>query len=298
MSRTTKSLVHMTGGLVMIKQVLSSLPASERKVANYILKNPEESIICTASELGKKSGASSAALMRLCKSLGLKGLQDLKLRIAGDVRKVTYDGYKDILPDESYQTVLTKMTNNNIQAIKETTEIMNVEELERAVDAILIADKIHFFGVGASGIIAQDAQQKFLRINKSATAFYDLHVVATMVANIDKNDIVFGISYSGETLEVVKLLNLAKSKGAKTISLTRYGSTPVSECADINLFICDSNELTFKSGATSSRIAQLHTIDILFMCVVTKQYKKVIRSLNKTKEAIDFLQLKTKKAKK
>lgn len=277
-----------TGGLVMLSEMLSKLPPSERKIASYILQNPQESITMTASELGKQSSTSSAAVIRLCKSLDLKGLQELKLRIAGDLQKTGDQGFRDIEPNESRYTIIDKMTNNSIQTIKETAELLSTDELSKAVEILQKANNIHFFGVGASSIIAQDAQQKFLRINKNATAFSDVHMVATLVANAHENDVVFGISFSGKTFEVAKILELANKKGAKTISLTKYGTSVVSDQAEVRLYTSATREPTFRSGATSSRIAQLHVIDILFMCVASQAYDETIKYLDETRNAINF----------
>src|SRR5699024_9605754 len=82
--------------------------------------------------------------------------------------------------------------------------------------------------------------------------------------NADKGDVVIGISFSGETPEVASILQLANENNINTISLTKYGHSIVAEQADINLYTSATQEPTFRSGATSSRMAQLQVIDILF----------------------------------
>ena len=278
-----------TGGINMIKNVMPSLPESERKIAQYILEHPQVIVNCTAGELGAYANASSAAVIRLCKSLGVKGFQELKVRIAGDLTKPIEQGYRDIEPNETIQSIVQKTTSNSIQGLSDTSEIINYEELERAVTALLKAKNVHFFGIGASHIIAMDAQQKFLRINKGSTAFSDTHLVASLIANADPNDVVFGISFSGETPEVTKVLSLAKESDVKTISLTKYGQSTVSALADIQLFTSYSYEAPFRSAATSSRLAQLYMVDILFLCMAAKQYDDTVHYIDKTREAIKFL---------
>ncbi|GAF14541.1 sialic acid utilization regulator, RpiR family [Bacillus sp. JCM 19045] len=282
-------MAFMTGGLVMLTEMLSTLPPSERKIAAYMIDQPQEVISLTASEIGKRSGTSSAAVIRLCKSLNLKGLPDLKIRIAGDLQKNPYSGLRDIEPNESAQSIIDKMTNNSIQTIRETAELLSTENLEKAVDKLKTARRIHFFGIGASSIIAQDALQKFLRIDKIAYAFSDIHMASTLVSTGNAEDVAVGISFSGETSEVQQFLQVAKEKGLTTISLTKYGQSIVTEQADIPLFTSATKEPTFRSGATSSRIAQLQVIDILFMCVASLQYEKTVKHLHETREAIEFL---------
>ncbi|MBN9654963.1 MurR/RpiR family transcriptional regulator [Halobacillus sp. GSS1] len=281
----------LTGGLVILNEMKDKLPPSEKKIAEFILDQPHEAIHCTATQLGELSSTSSAAVIRLCKSLGLKGLQELKLRISGDLQKKPEARYRDIQPGEPSDSIVEKITSNSLQAIRETTEMVDYRTLSEAVKLLNEAGSIHFFGVGASGIIAQDAQQKFLRMNKPTSAFTDMHNAAMNIANVTENDVIFGISFSGETYETAKIMEIAKKKGARTISLTRYGQSPVTEHADVSLYISASREIPapFRSGATSSRLAQLHMIDILFVNVVTEQWDKASEYFHEITDVMDLL---------
>jgi DNA-binding MurR/RpiR family transcriptional regulator len=277
------------GGLKMLQNMLLQLPASERKIAQFILENPQSILNSTVNDIGAQAKTSGAAVIRLCKSLGLNGFQDLKVRIAGDLVKPAEQGYRDIEPGESYFSIVQKTTSNSIQSIRDSAEIINYEELERAVQTLLSAQNVHFFGIGASNIIAKDAQQKFLRIQKNATAFTDTHLVATLIANAKKDDVVFAISHSGETAEVIKVISLAKERGVKTISLTKYGQSSVASSADIKLFTSYSGEPAFRSAATSSRLAQLYMMDILFLSMATVQYDQTVQAIDQTRDAIRFI---------
>lgn len=276
------------GGLNMIRNMLETLPASERKIAEFILSNPESVVNSTANDLGAQASTSAAAVIRLCKSLGLTGFQDLKVRIAGDLVKSVEQGYRDIEPEESFYSIVQKTTSNSIQTLRDSEELINYEVLEKAVTALIGANHVHLFGIGASNIIAMDAQQKFIRINKGATAFVDAHLAATLIANAKEDDVVFGISHSGETPEVIRILSLAKERGVKTISLTQYGQSTVASIADINLFTSRTAEAPFRSAATTSRLAQLYLIDILFLSIATTQYSETVDYIDKTREAIRF----------
>nr|WP_285868665.1 MurR/RpiR family transcriptional regulator [Mesobacillus maritimus] len=273
----------------MIENMLNQLPASERKIAQFILEYPYEAVNCTVSDLATKTQSSGAAVIRLCKSLGVKGFQDLKVRIIGDLGKPKEQGYRDIERGERPEDIVHKTLNNSIQSLRDSAEIINHEELEKAVQALLNAKNIHFYGIGASHVIAIDAQQKLLRINKRATALADTHLLATLLANAEKDDVLFAISFSGETQEVINVTALAKEQGVKTISLTKYGQSSLSSLADINLYTSYSAEAPFRSAATSSRLAQLLIIDILFLSMATEQFDETVQYIDKTREAIQFL---------
>ncbi len=278
-----------TGGLEIIRTMLHKLPQSERKLAEYILENPHDIVNSTIHEVSASAKTSGAAAIRLCKSLGLKGFQDLKMRVAGDLMKPTDQGYRDIEPQEQLYSIVQKTANNSIQAIRDTCENIDHEQLQKAIQLLIGANTIHFCGIGASGIVAQDAQQKFLRINKRATAFTDMHLVATLIANADEHDIVFAISHSGETQEVANVLQLAKRYGIKSIGLTRFGQSAVSSLSDIILYTSCSNEAPFRSAATSSRLTQLYMIDVLFLGMAAERYEEIIQYIDQTKAAISLL---------
>jgi len=277
----------MNAGIQMLQAMFDRLPPSEKKIAKYILNHPEKAITMTALELGKESQTSSAAVIRLCKSLNLTGFQELKLRVAGDLQQEEVNGLRDIEPNEPVYTSVEKVTAHAIQSIKETANLVDSKEMTKAVETLFYANKIHFFGVGASSIAALDAQQKFLRIDRNATALTDFHMATTVVANSEENDVVFGISFSGETKEVAKILSIAKERGAMTISLTKYGKNLVSQQADINLHTSATKEAVFRSAATSSRLAQLHVIDVLFMCLASQHYEEIVNYLDSTRILID-----------
>ncbi len=131
MKKRVEAMLATNGGLTMLAEMEQSLPPSEKRIASFILKHPQEAISLTASELGKRSGTSSAAVIRLCKSLDLKGFQDLKLRVAGDLHKEKDVGLRDIEPNEDMYSIIDKMTINSIQTIKETVELLDSEELKK-----------------------------------------------------------------------------------------------------------------------------------------------------------------------
>ncbi len=282
---------NVKGGLTVLKEVMDRLPTSEKKVAKYIVTSPAESVLLTAKTLGEKSKTSSAAVMRLCKSLDFSGFQELKVRVAADIQSnMDATEYVDIEPNEEYSDIIHKMTMNTIQTLKETAEIIKTSEVKKAVEVLRQATSIIFIGFGASQIAAQDAAQKFTRIDKNVHCYQDVHMAATAIATKGQNDVVVGISFSGETNEAVKLMQLAQNNQVRTISLTKYGSSSLANIANVNLYTSTSKEAMLRSGATSSRIAQLHMVDILFTCFASEEYEDTLQHLDETREAIRFLQ--------
>lgn len=276
----------MNGGLVRLREVLDQITPSERKVAEYILNHPEKMIGLSIAQLSQLSGGSQAAVIRLCKSLGLKGYQQLMLKVAGDLQDAEEtSGYQEIRPNDSVSSIMQHVSNNNIQSIRDTMKILDADNVSEAIEAIIDAERLYFYGVGASNLIAQDAQHKFMRINKTCFSFADSHLQLTSAVTLTKRDAAIGISYSGETEHVAACIRQAKQNGARTITITKYGATKISSLADIPLFIT-SAEHEVRSGAMSSRITQLNVIDILYLGVASRSYEKSVDYLDRSRRLI------------
>lgn len=276
--------------LTKMKQAIDSFTVSEQKIAKYILSNLNEAANLSIVEMAKKSETSEASVVRFCKTLGLKGYQDLKIALS--INTIQNSKQKKILHeiinvDDSPKTILSKLSAGSIEAIQDTCNIvMNTDSLGRAIDAIDKCEKIQIFGVGASSVVALDAQYKFARINIPTFAFMDNHIQITAGVHLNDKNVAIGISNSGRTKEVIEGLKIAKERGATTIAITQYSKSPIQDVSDIVLFTA-SVENNFRSGAMASRIAQLLIVDSLFIGVACKRYDEVIEYLRITREALE-----------
>ena len=273
----------MTGCLVKLREVFDDLKPSEKKVARYILNYTDEVVGMPIGELAERSGVSKAAVVRLSKTLGFSGYRDFAIEIAGDMasQKPDENEYTDIQPGDKLETIIKNVCLNNKKAIDDTLQVLDQGEVKKAVEAVHKAKQINFYGVGASGIVALDASQKFMRINKFCQAYTDPHLQVTAAANLMKGDVAFAISYSGETKDILESARVAKQSGAIIIAVTKYGKSTLSETADIKLFL-SSPETTMRSGAMASRIAQLNMIDIVFSGVASMEYRQIKKNLDRT----------------
>lgn len=278
---------------LIIKQSFESMTDSEKKIAEYVLNNTSEIYKLSAAELASFTDTSGASVIRFVKKIGFEGFQEFKIALAkNDVEEkgeeVDYD-YIDV--KDTVREVMSKTARKNIKTIEDTLELLNEKQVEEAIDAIQKAKHIYLFGVGASALIALDFQYKLLRINKNAFMHLDSHMQLSIAAHIEAEDAAIAVSYAGKTKEVYSALSKAKEKGAKCISITKYGSNPVSSIADIKLQV-PSIEKDLRVGAISSRIAQLTLIDILFIGVAKNNFGQIDRSLRETRKMVEELKFK------
>ncbi|MBB3111457.1 DNA-binding MurR/RpiR family transcriptional regulator [Paenibacillus phyllosphaerae] len=277
----------MKGALVSMEAALDTLSSMERQAAKYIIEHPSEVVNLSVQQLALRAEVSEATIVRLAKSLKFKGYTDLKLRISADL-SAAGEGITDYQPfkvGHSIQELMESVTNNNIKSIHDTMDVIDVEAVAQAVESLNAARKIAVFGVGASSIIAEDFRLKVNRINKWCESASSGDMQAVVAANLSQQDVVIGISYSGNNQDVLHALKLAKANGAKIISLTHFGINPISELSDIQLYT-SSLEQNFRKGAMASRIAQLNVIDMLYVGMVVQNYESSTASIERTQNAV------------
>jgi DNA-binding MurR/RpiR family transcriptional regulator len=269
----------MSNVIQAIKDKLAQLHPKEQVLAQFIMDQSEQVITMGIADLSSASTASTATISRFCKSFHFNGYTDFKVKLAAELAGQSQSqSYQDIVAGNSLHKIISAMEANHLRSITDTTHMIDVKELQRALDAISGANRVDLYGVATSGIVAHDFYQKLARIGIHASAHTDPHMQITSASNLRQNDVAFAISYSGETLETNAALQAAKERGAVTISLTKYGTNPLSKQADIKLFT-STLEAGIRRGDMASRIAQLHVIDILFMALVSSDFSHYVPQL-------------------
>lgn len=189
--------------------------------------------------------------------------------------------YTDIQPGDDLQTIISNVCRNNSRSIEDTLRVIDRDAVRRSVELLRKADRIDFYGIGASGLVCMDAQQKFSRIGKTCFAYTDGHSQLTAASLLHEGDVAVLISNSGDTLDILNTLEVARSSHATIIAVTRYVKSELASGADL-LLTFSTPEISIRSGAMGSRIAMLTIIDILFTGVASADYKEVKALLNKT----------------
>lgn len=270
--------------LLKLREIKDSLTPAEKKAAEYVVAYPEEVPLYSVNQLAMKSKTSNASIIRLCKTLGYEGYRQFIVSISTELAsrsKEEGEEYTDIQPGDDLDTIIKNISLNNCKSIEDTLMVLDRESIKRAVELVSTARRIVFYGVGASGLVCMDAQQKFMRINKVCHAYTDGHSQLTSASMLTREDVAVMISNTGTTAEIVDALKLVKESGASVIAITRYGKSILASSADVVLFF-STPEITIRSGAMGSRIAMLNIIDILFAGVASKEYKSIKKYLNKT----------------
>lgn len=279
----------MTSIELRVRSIYDSLSNAEKKVADYFLNNVEHVFRKPIAQLAQEAGVSKVAWVRFCKDIGFDGLKDLKKALFDQMREKTEEmvtePFSDIRNILDTKSLIEGIKHTSIQAIQDTAEMLDPVSLEKAARAILNARSVRIFGVGASGLVGADLHSKLMRINKYSYFSLDHHSQLTYAASMTDQDVAVLISTSGTTTEVLEILSLLKQSGTPSIALTKYSKTPLAMNADTVLYI-SAPEITMRSGAMSSRIAQLMVIDAVFTAVAHMDYDSVAVNLEKSHESI------------
>jgi DNA-binding MurR/RpiR family transcriptional regulator len=266
-----------------LRELRNSLTPVEKAIGTYILENKEEVPRLSVKALARNSHTSDASVLRFCKALGYRGYRDFIVGISAALGSANESSseYTDIQPGDDLQIIITNISHSNCKSIEDTMSVIDRSAIGRAVELLRRATRIDFYGVAASGLVCMDAQQKFTRIGKTCFAYTDGHAQLTAASLLHPGDVAVLISNSGDTLDILDTLEVAKSSGASIIAITRYVKSELASQADVVLSI-STPELTIRSGAMGSRIAMLNIIDILFAGVASADYKSVKACLSRT----------------
>lgn len=255
---------------------------TERKVADYILENTKDVIFMSINDLAEACEVGESSIFRFCKTLKLKGYQEFKIVLAHSISPddETPALTSKITMQDSLEELSAKILSTNINALTETHSLIKTDDVSEAINSMIKADRIHFFGVGTSLMTAMEAKNKFMRIVNKTECSIDSHLQIMSAALMTKNDVAIIISYSGSTKDTLDIAKVVKERGAKIISITRFAKSPLTNFSDITL-LCGANEGPLQGGSLSAKLSQLYLLDVLY----TEYFKRTYKEATINKEA-------------
>jgi RpiR family carbohydrate utilization transcriptional regulator len=274
----------MAGGLPMLTSILPNLRNAEQRVAEYVIANAEEVVYLSITDLAERSGTSEATVSRLCRRLGLKGYQELKISLAMSVLPESKYVYETVTDDDDVYTICSKVISSNIRGLQDTLSVLEPEQLEAAIGRLAKARRIEFYGTGGSAAVAKDAHHKFVKTGVPCVFYEDPHMQVMSASLLTPDDVVVAISYSGSNRDIHESIEVAREQGAFIILITGFARCPLARLSDITLWVSVGE--TFKSESARSRIAQLCVLDSLYIGVMLKRGDAGMESLRNTREAV------------
>lgn len=254
-----------------------------------MLQNPRKVLFMSITDLAEVCSVGDTSVFRFCKTMNLQGYQEFKMQLSlsigggGDEDEDSSGGH--ISQGDTLETLAKKVLQTNQNALNETYALLNLNRLSTAVDYLISARQIHFFGVGASMVTAMDAMNKFLRVTPNVNCVADSHMQAMSASLLSPRDVAVVFSYSGSTKDSIQVAQNAKKTGAKIIAVTRFAKSPLASHADL-IMLCGSNEGPLQGGSTSVKVSQLFLIDLLYMEYFRRTFERSTENKQKTVEAV------------
>lgn len=253
----------MESCLLILRSLLPVLRPAEQRVALAIMDSPDTIISSSITTLARRAMVSNATVVKLCKRVGYRGFKELKIGLAQDMPNYYPFAHHEISSRDKIVSVKDKIFAANMAALSDTLRTLDDGQLVEAVDCLADANRIDFYGLGASSTVARYAEMKFSSIGKVAVSSVDFHTQVTMASLLTSRDVAVGISQSGLTWEIVEATRVAKEAGARTICLTSFAQSDLYRYCEYRLLI-SSREPTILTTAIASQTALLSVIDSLF----------------------------------
>ncbi|GEN54680.1 MurR/RpiR family transcriptional regulator [Halobacillus faecis] len=268
-----------------IRSSYSQFSEKEKLIADYILENTEEIVHSTINQVADNLMVADATVFRFCKRLGFKGYQAMKIALASEIVNPIQDIHEKISEEDTDFEITEKVFQANIRALETSRDVQNPLSLKKAMEYLIEADRVFFFGSGGSNILAMDAQHKFMRTGMEAYAYPDTHVQLMSASQMRETDVAVVISHTGSNQDILDIVDVAKENKVKIIAITNFAKSPLTKVVDLSLYTV-AEETEFRSEALASRIAGLSLIDSLFVNYSVKNKEQAQTATQRMRDAI------------
>ncbi len=274
--------------LSLIERIAASITScspAEARVGKLLLEDPRRFATQPIAELARLSGVSKPTVVRFCRHIGYKGLLDFKLKLAGVINEGIPYVHRAVTPGDTAGELTIKVIDNSVSALlhlRNQLSTSNVNQAARSLMATIQAGRrIEFYGVGNSGIVAQDAQHKFFRLGCNTVAYADAHMQVMAASLLEPDDCAVFISNSGRMRDLLETMDAVRRRRATAIAITASGS-PLAERADI-LLAADHREDFDRYSPMVSRLLHLMIVDVLTTAVALQLGPELTTRLSQIK---------------
>lgn len=270
-----------------LEGIYPSLHRVEKKIAQYVLENADAVTTMSVQRLAHILGVAESSIVRFSKLVGCSGFAEFKLMLVKSAPRERRTIFEELSPEDDAETIVRKVFSRNIDTLEHALELLDYEKIGQAVNLMHQADRIVFFGLGASASIAEDFYIRLMRIGINAQVVTDAHLSQIEAGLLDKHAVAVGITHTGRTLEVVRALEKARLNGAATIAITGFPQTPVEQAVDLCLELYSPEQLF-----VSPRVAQISLIDSLYVGLALRRKNSALNHTARMEAALEEFRLK------
>ncbi|RHE65094.1 MurR/RpiR family transcriptional regulator [Streptococcus gordonii] len=257
----------------IIENSLDSMTGLEREIAHYFLNSTNIQEDLSSLQVTKQLHISQAALTRFAKKCGFKGYREFKFQY--QQQTTSSEPEAPSIGHDLSRRVLRNYTQLRIQ----TEEVIDEDKLQRIATLIEDADRVYFFGIGSSGLVARDMKLRFMRLGVVCEALTDQDGFAWTTSILDKNCLVIGFSLSGQTQSIIDSLIDAKNMGAKTVLVTGQPHKVQKDFTEILAVALQSKpEFILRISAQFPMLLMIELIYAFFLEINREKKEKIFNS--------------------
>jgi DNA-binding MurR/RpiR family transcriptional regulator len=278
--------------LISIRQRYAGFAQSDKKLADFLLAEPDRARHLSSQQLALEAGVSQSSVVKFAQKLGFKGFPALKLAIsealASSPDPFSITVHNQILGDDTLRVVGEKLINENLSAMRATLDVNSEEKLQQSVEMLRTARRIVLTGIGASGLVARNFGWKLMKIGLNAIVEQDMHALLATVQAMDPQDLLLPISYSGERREINMAADEMLRAGGRILAITGFTPNALQQRASHCLYTIAEEQAT-RSAAISSTSAQTMLTDLLFMALVQRDLEHAPERIRHSEELVKKL---------
>lgn len=233
-----------------------TLSLKEKEIADYIVQHKSSIQNINIRELADHTHSSTSTITRFCKKIHCDSFVDFKIRLSREANKPSGESNS-----------FTQVQNIYNEIVNSTADMMHQEDFENVVQMIKTAKRVQVYGLGSSGLSALEFKYRLMRMNITIDAMTDSHMMIMSAALLGKNDLIIGLSNSGQTTEIIDALKIGKRNGVATISITNYKHTPLTDISDISLYTPSLHRMG-DTQFINSQLAIIYVLDVLSMLLL------------------------------
>lgn len=272
----------------------SELSPSERRVADFVLQEPDKIIRMSIASLAETVGVSQPTVLRFVRAIGLASYPELKLRTGQSIVSGTPYVHSDVGSDDPLERIIDKVVDSSIYTLTAMRRSIDQATLERVVDILANAPRIDCYGTGAARILAMEAQHKLMRFGIPVVSYDDTHLQRLAAASLRPGDVALCFSHTGMVRDTEAMALKARECGATVVSITRP-DTALSDASDIVLAI-DAHENTEIYAPMVSRVAHAVLLDIITTAIALRGGPQMHEKLRAAKNSLADLRIQSKRS--
>lgn len=274
--------------ILKIQASYNQLTKAEKKVADFVLKNPKKVLLMSITDLADSCEVGDTSVYRFCRTMGLKGYQEFKMKLSlsqgANDTELRFTRAFPTLRDE-VGDLAERILTQHMDAIRETYMLLDRDQFNKTLDMFEKAQRVFFFGIGDSLLTAEEARNKFLRITGKVICITDPHMQAMSASTMSDQDLIVIISYSGATKDNIQVVEEAKEAGAKIACITHFHKSPLTIYAD-SVLLCGSDEGPLEGGSMRAKMGQLYLVDLLYQEYYERNYHESKKNNERTASSV------------